>query len=106
VSCVAFGSTTYQEFRGIFEKDAALARRFQKIDVNEPSVEDTYLILKGLKPNFEKHHDLTYTDQALRVAAELSERYINDRHLPDKAIDVIDEAGAHQRLMSEANARK
>ena len=100
------GSTTYQEFRGIFEKDAALARRFQKIDVNEPSVEDTYLILKGLKPNFEKHHDLTYTDQALRVAAELSERYINDRHLPDKAIDVIDEAGAHQRLMSEDKRKK
>ena len=100
------GSTTYQEFRGIFEKDAALARRFQKIDVNEPSVEDTYLILKGLKPNFEKHHDLTYTDQALRVAAELSERYITDRHLPDKAIDVIDEAGAHQRLVSEDKRKK
>ena len=90
------GSTTFQEFRGIFEKDSALARRFQKIDVNEPSVEDTYQILKGLKPNFEKHHDLTYTDQALRVAAELADRYITDRHLPDKAIDVIDEAGARR----------
>ncbi|MEH6561739.1 MAG: ATP-dependent Clp protease ATP-binding subunit ClpA, partial [Marinobacter sp.] len=99
IRCI--GSTTYQEFRGIFEKDSALARRFQKIDVNEPSVEDTYQILKGLKPNFEKHHDLKYTDQALRVAAELADRYITDRHLPDKAIDVIDEAGARQRLMPE-----
>src|SRR5690554_6870051 len=95
------GSTTFQEYRGIFEKDRALSRRFQKIDINEPSVEDTYQILKGLKPNFEKHHDLTYTDQALRVAAELADRYITDRHLPDKAIDVIDEAGARQRLQPE-----
>ncbi|MEC7431828.1 MAG: AAA family ATPase, partial [Pseudomonadota bacterium] len=100
------GSTTFQEFRGIFEKDSALARRFQKIDVNEPSVEDTYQILKGLKPNFEKHHDLKYTDKALRVAAELADRYITDRHLPDKAIDVIDEAGARQRLQPEDKRKK
>ncbi|MDR9426057.1 MAG: Clp protease N-terminal domain-containing protein, partial [Marinobacter sp.] len=100
------GSTTFQEFRGIFEKDSALARRFQKIDVNEPSVEDTYEILKGLKPSFEKHHDLEYTDQALRVASELADRYITDRHLPDKAIDVIDEAGARQRLQPEDKRKK
>ncbi len=104
IRCI--GSTTFQEFRGIFEKDSALARRFQKIDVNEPSVEDTYQILKGLKPHFEKHHDLKYTDKALRVAAELAERYITDRHLPDKAIDVIDEAGARQRLMPAAKRKK
>jgi len=103
IRCI--GSTTFQEFRGIFEKDSALARRFQKIDVNEPSVEDTYQILKGLKPSFEKHHDLTYTDEALRVAAELADRYISDRHLPDKAIDVIDEAGARQRMLP-ADKRK
>src|SRR5690554_560524 len=100
------GSTTFQEFRGIFEKDSALARRFQKIDINEPSVEDTYQILKGLKPSFEKHHDLKYTDKALRVAAELADRYITDRHLPDKAIDVIDEAGARQRLQPEDKRKK
>ncbi|WP_166255366.1 ATP-dependent Clp protease ATP-binding subunit ClpA [Marinobacter salicampi] len=104
IRCI--GSTTFSEFRGIFEKDAALARRFQKIDVNEPSVEDTYQILKGLKPHFEKHHDLKYTDKALRVAAELAARYITDRHLPDKAIDVIDEAGARQRLMPAAKRKK
>ena len=104
IRCI--GSTTFSEFRGIFEKDSALARRFQKIDVNEPSVEDTYQILKGLKPHFEKHHDLKYTDKALRVAAELADRYISDRHLPDKAIDVIDEAGARQRLLPEAKRRK
>ncbi|WP_166265859.1 ATP-dependent Clp protease ATP-binding subunit ClpA [Marinobacter caseinilyticus] len=104
IRCI--GSTTFSEFRGIFEKDSALARRFQKIDVNEPSVEDTYQILKGLKPHFEKHHDLKYTDKALRVAAELAERYITDRHLPDKAIDVIDEAGARQRLMPAAKRKK
>lgn len=104
IRCI--GSTTFSEFRGIFEKDSALARRFQKIDVNEPSVEDTYQILKGLKPHFEKHHDLRYTDQALRVAAELADRYISDRHLPDKAIDVIDEAGARQRLLPESKRRK
>ncbi|MBL4609705.1 ATP-dependent Clp protease ATP-binding subunit ClpA [Halopseudomonas sp.] len=92
------GSTTYQEFRGIFEKDRALARRFQKVDVIEPSVEDTIQILKGLKSRFEDHHGIGYTDEALRSAAELASRYINDRHMPDKAIDVIDEAGAYQRL--------
>ncbi|MGY6276674.1 ATP-dependent Clp protease ATP-binding subunit ClpA [Methylomonas sp. MgM2] len=92
------GSTTYQEYRGIFEKDHALARRFQKIDVIEPSVEDTVQILKGLKTRFEEHHGLKYTQDALRAAVELSVRYITDRHLPDKAIDVIDEAGARQRL--------
>lgn len=94
------GSTTYQEYRGIFEKDHALARRFQKIDIVESSVEDTILILKGLKSRFEEHHDIKYTADALRLAAELSDRYITDRHLPDKAIDVIDEAGARQRLLS------
>ncbi|HBA65580.1 MAG TPA: ATP-dependent Clp protease ATP-binding subunit ClpA [Methylococcaceae bacterium] len=94
------GSTTYQEYRGIFEKDHALARRFQKIDLVESSVEDTILILKGLKSRFEEHHDIKYTADALRLAAELSDRYITDRHLPDKAIDVIDEAGARQRLLS------
>ncbi len=104
IRCI--GSTTFQEFRGIFEKDSALARRFQKIDVNEPSVEDTYQILKGLKPSFEKHHDLKYTDKALRVAAELADRYITDRHLPDKAIDVIDEAGARQRMLPENKRKK
>ena len=99
------GSTTYQEYRGIFEKDRALSRRFQKIDVIEPSVEDTVRILRGLQSRFEEHHDVSYTRQALRSAAELSERYINDRHLPDKAIDVIDEAGAHVHL-APADKRK
>lgn len=99
------GSTTYQEYRGIFEKDHALARRFQKIDVLEPSVEDTILILKGLKSRFEEHHEVKYSADALRLAAELSDRYITDRHLPDKAIDVIDEAGAKQR-MTAAEHRK
>ncbi len=100
------GSTTYQEFRGIFEKDKALARRFQKIDVPEPSVEETFNILKGLKPNFESFHDVTYTNDALRTAAELSDRYINDRFLPDKAIDVIDEAGANRRLQPASKRKK
>ncbi|OGT88861.1 MAG: ATP-dependent Clp protease ATP-binding subunit ClpA [Gammaproteobacteria bacterium RIFOXYA12_FULL_61_12] len=95
------GSTTYEEFRGIFEKDHALARRFQKIDITEPSVEETIQILRGLRSRFEDHHEVTYTDDALRAAAELSARYINDRHLPDKAIDVIDEAGAAVRLKPE-----
>lgn len=104
IRCI--GSTTFSEFRGIFEKDAALARRFQKIDVNEPSVEDTFQILCGLKPYFEKHHALKYTEKALRVAAELADRYITDRHLPDKAIDVIDEAGARQQLMPENKRKK
>jgi len=95
------GSTTYQEYRGIFEKDHALARRFQKIDIVESSVEDTIKILKGLKSRFEEHHELKYTAEALKLAVELSARFITDRHLPDKAIDVIDEAGARQRLFSE-----
>ncbi|MFC3606755.1 ATP-dependent Clp protease ATP-binding subunit ClpA [Stutzerimonas tarimensis] len=97
IRCI--GSTTFQEFRGIFEKDRALARRFQKVDVVEPSVEDTIGILKGLKSRFEQHHEIEYSDEALRAAAELASRYINDRHMPDKAIDVIDEAGAFQRLL-------
>ncbi len=100
------GSTTYQEYRGVFEKDRALARRFQKIDVPEPSVDETYLILKGLKTRFEEHHDVKYTQQALKKASELSAKYINDRHLPDKAIDVIDEAGAHRRLLPEKQRKK
>ncbi|MBK1723566.1 ATP-dependent Clp protease ATP-binding subunit ClpA [Thiocystis violacea] len=100
------GSTTYQEYRGIFEKDRALARRFQKIDVEEPSVEETFEILKGLKSRFEEHHQVTYTNPALRAAAELSNRHINDRHLPDKAIDVIDEAGANVQLKSPAKRKK
>lgn len=100
------GSTTFQEFRGIFEKDSALTRRFQKIDVNEPSVDETYKILRGLKARFEEHHHLKYTDKALRAAAELADRYITDRHLPDKAIDVIDEAGAAERLKSESKRKK
>ncbi|TXL15002.1 ATP-dependent Clp protease ATP-binding subunit ClpA [Methylococcaceae bacterium HT3] len=93
------GSTTYQEYRGIFEKDHALARRFQKIDVIEPTVDETFQILKGLQSRFEEHHELKYTLESLRVAAELSDRHISDRFLPDKAIDVIDEAGAKQRLV-------
>ncbi len=100
------GSTTYQEYRGVFEKDRALSRRFQKVDVPEPSVDETYQILKGLKSRFEEHHGLRYTDPALRSAAELSERYINDRFLPDKAIDVIDEAGAYQQLMAPSKRKK
>jgi len=100
------GSTTYQEYRGIFEKDRALSRRFQKIDVDEPSVEETFKILRGLKSRFEKHHDVKYTNQALRSASELTQRYINDRHLPDKAIDIIDEAGARQRLLSPSKRKK
>ena len=100
------GSTTYQEYRGIFEKDRALARRFQKIDIEEPSVEETVEILKGLKSRFESHHQVSYTNPALRAAAELSARYINDRHLPDKAIDVIDEAGANVQLMTPAKRKK
>ncbi len=94
------GSTTYQEYRGIFEKDHALARRFQKIEVPEPSVDETVDILRGLQSRFEEHHGIGYEDEALKAAAELSARYINDRHLPDKAIDVIDEAGASLRLQS------
>ncbi|PPD39894.1 MAG: ATP-dependent Clp protease ATP-binding subunit ClpA [Methylobacter sp.] len=100
------GSTTYQEYRGVFEKDHALARRFQKVDILEPSVADTILILKGLKSRFEEHHDVKYSPDALRLAAELSDRYITDRHLPDKAIDVIDEAGAKQRMTAEAERKQ
>jgi ATP-dependent Clp protease ATP-binding subunit ClpA len=100
------GSTTYQEYRGIFEKDRALSRRFQKIDVVEPSVEETVQILQGLKSRFEQHHGVKYTSHALRAAAELSARYINDRHLPDKAIDVIDEAGASLHLLPPSKRKK
>ncbi|RMF35472.1 MAG: ATP-dependent Clp protease ATP-binding subunit ClpA [Alphaproteobacteria bacterium] len=100
------GSTTYKEYRQHFEKDRALSRRFQKIDVNEPSVEDAIKILKGLKPYFEEHHDIRYTGDALKTAVDLSSRYIHDRKLPDKAIDVIDEAGAAQHLLPESRRRK
>jgi len=100
------GSTTYQEYRGIFEKDRALARRFQKIDVPEPSVPETVQILEGLKSRYEEYHQVKYTKQALKSAAELSSRYINDRHLPDKAIDVIDEAGATIQLMPPSKRKK
>ncbi len=100
------GSTTYAEYRGVFDKDRALSRRFQKIDVTEPDVEDTYRILKGLKSRFESHYQLRYTDRALRVAAELSARYITDRFMPDKAIDVIDEAGAAQLLVNPNRRKK
>lgn len=100
------GSTTYKEYRQHFEKDRALSRRFQKIDVNEPSIEDTIKILKGLKSYFEKHHDIKYSSDAIKAAVELSARYIHDRKLPDKAIDVIDEAGAAQQLLAESKKRK
>jgi len=100
------GSTTYKEFRQHFEKDRALSRRFQKIDVNEPTVEDAIAILKGLKPYFEEHHSVKFTTDAIKSAVELSARYINDRKLPDKAIDVIDEAGAAQHLVPESKRRK
>jgi len=100
------GSTTFQEYRGIFEKDRALARRFQKVDIEEPNVSDTVDILKGLRSRYEEHHKVTYSDAALHSAAELSARYINDRHLPDKAIDVIDEAGANRQLQDEKKRNK
>ena len=100
------GSTTYQEYRGIFEKDRALARRFQKIDVPEPSVEETARILKGLRHKFEEHHGVKYPNKVLEVAADLAARFINDRHLPDKAIDVIDEAGANMRLKPAGKRRR
>ncbi|HHI76987.1 MAG TPA: ATP-dependent Clp protease ATP-binding subunit ClpA, partial [Gammaproteobacteria bacterium] len=100
------GSTTYQEYRGIFEKDRALARRFQKVDIEEPSVEDTVQILKGLKSRFEEHHQVKYSARALRAAAELADKYINDRHMPDKAIDVIDEAGAANQLLPPSRRKK
>ncbi|SFF40318.1 ATP-dependent Clp protease ATP-binding subunit ClpA [Fontimonas thermophila] len=104
IRCI--GSTTYQEYRGIFEKDRALARRFQKIDVGEPSIEDTVKILEGLRARFEEHHQVQFTRGALRSAVELSARHITDRHLPDKAIDVIDEAAARLRLLPESRRRK
>lgn len=100
------GSTTFQEYRGIFEKDRALARRFQKVDVEEPSVAETVEILRGLRSRYEEHHQVEYSDAALRAAADLSARYVNDRQLPDKAIDVIDEAGANRQLQDEENRRK
>ena len=104
IRCV--GSTTFQEFRGIFERDHALARRFQKVDVLEPSVDETYEILKGLKSKFEDHHKLKYTVKALKGAAELSDKHITDRFLPDKAIDILDEAGASQRLLPDYKKKK
>src|SRR5579871_2795081 len=104
IRCI--GSTTYKEYRNYFEKDRALVRRFQKIDVNEPSVEDSIKILRGLKPYYERHHKVRYTVDALRAAVELSHRYIGDRKLPDKAIDVIDETGAAQMLVPENRRRK
>jgi ATP-dependent Clp protease ATP-binding subunit ClpA len=104
IRCI--GSTTYKEFRNHFEKDRALLRRFQKIDVNEPSIEDTIKILMGLRPSYEEHHKLKYTPEAIKAAVELSARYINDRKLPDKAIDVIDETGASQMLLPEGKRKK
>lgn len=100
------GATTYEEYRGIFEKDRALARRFQKVDVKEPTNQETYDIIKGLKPKFEAHHEVKYTLPAIKTAVDLAARYITDRHLPDKAIDVIDEAGAKQALMPKSKKRK
>ena len=104
IKCI--GSTTYKEYRQFFEKDRALVRRFQKIDVAEPSVEDAIEILKGLKPHYEEFHQLRYTNDAIKTAVELSHRYINDRKLPDKAIDVIDETGASQMLVPAPKRRK
>ena len=104
IKCI--GSTTWQEYRSVFEKDSALVRRFQKIDVVEPTLDETYEILKGLKSRFEEHHGVRYTSRALRAAVELSARHMTDRHLPDKAIDVIDEAGANRRLQPAASRRK
>ena len=100
------GSTTYKEFRGIFEKDRALSRRFQKIEIPEPSVDETIAILKGLKTRFEEHHDIKYTEGALKAAASLASKHINDRFLPDKAIDVVDEAGARQKLLTKSKRKK
>ncbi|MEM8695196.1 MAG: ATP-dependent Clp protease ATP-binding subunit ClpA [Pseudomonadota bacterium] len=104
IRCI--GSTTYKEFRNHFEKDRALLRRFQKIDINEPTVEDTIKILQGLRPHYEEHHNVKYTQDAIKAAVELSSRYINDRKLPDKAIDVIDETGASQMLVAPSKRRK
>src|SRR5205807_4840848 len=100
------GSTTYKEYRQYFEKDRALVRRFQKIDVTEPTVADSIKILKGLKPYFEEYHKLRYTAEAIKAAVELAAKYINDRKLPDKAIDVIDEVGASQMLLPESKRKK
>ena len=100
------GSTTYKEFRGIFEKDRALSRRFQKVEVTEPSIDETFNILKGLKGRFEEHHNIKYTEGALKAAAALSSKHINDRYLPDKAIDVVDEAGAKQNLVPSSKRKK
>lgn len=105
-SLKCIGATTYQEYRGIFEKDHALSRRFQKVDVTEPSIAETIEILKGLKSRFEEHHGIKYSASALTTAVELSAKYINDRHLPDKAIDVIDEAGAAQRILPKSKQKK
>jgi len=104
IKCI--GSTTYQEYRGIFEKDRALARRFQKIDITEPTINETVKILEGLKSRFEEHHHIKYTHQSLRSAAELADRHITDRQLPDKAIDIIDEAGASQQLVTASRRKK
>ena len=104
IRCI--GSTTYKEYRNYFEKDRALVRRFQKIDVNEPTIEDSIKILRGLKPYYERHHKVRYTADAIKAAVELSHRYIGDRKLPDKAIDVIDETGAAQMLVPENRRRK
>ena len=104
IRCI--GSTTYKEFRNHFEKDRALLRRFQKIDVNEPTIEDTIKILAGLRTAFEDHHKVKYTPDAIKSAVELSARYINDRKLPDKAIDVIDEVGAMQMLVAPNKRKK
>ena len=100
------GSTTYKEFRGIFEKDRALSRRFQKVEVSEPTIDETFDILKGLKERFEEHHEIKYTEGSLRAAATLASKHINDRYLPDKAIDVVDEAGARQKLVSPSKRKK
>ena len=100
------GSTTYKEFRGIFEKDRALSRRFQKVEVSEPTIDETFDILKGLKERFEEHHEIKYTEGSLKAAATLASKHINDRYLPDKAIDVVDEAGARQKLVSPSKRKK
>jgi ATP-dependent Clp protease ATP-binding subunit ClpA len=100
------GSTTYKEFRNYFEKDRALSRRFQKVDVEEPSLADTILILNGLKSIYESHHNIKYSTSSLKAAAELSQKYINDRKLPDKAIDVMDETAAAQNLISKSKRKK
>merc|ERR1712070_901978 len=100
------GSTTYKEYRGYFDKDRALVRRFQKIDVSEPNVVDTIKILMGLKSRYEKHHNLKFTNNAIKTAVELSARYINDRKLPDKAIDVIDETAAAQMLKNKSKRKR